>query len=507
MRKSGVLLSVSSLPSKYGIGCFDEAAYKFVDDLVEAKQTYWQILPLGITGYGDSPYQSFSTFAGNPYFISLDEFVKCGYLKEEDLPEADINSDYVDYSYLYENRYALLKKAYENSHITDNEDFKAYCKDNAWWLEDYALFMAIKASYDNQGWENWPLELRLRNDASLTEKRNELSDDINYHKFLQYYVWKQWYALKDYANSKGVEIIGDIPIYVAYDSSDVWGQPELFQLDPEVKPTAVAGVPPDGFSADGQLWGNPLYDWKKHKETGYAWWIQRIAYCKKAYDVVRIDHFRGFDEYFSIPYGDTTARNGHWEKGPGYDLFKTVEESLGKLNVIAEDLGYLTDTVKQMVADCGYPGMKVFEFAFDSRDSSGTSNYLPHNYTENTVVYTGTHDNETMIGWLKNILPEERQMLKDYLHYDGDDDTVLVDMSIDCIMASVSDKCIVPMQDYLKLDNTARMNKPNTLGNNWMWRLDKNSFNDSLKERMRNITEKQTVFKGDFLLIRVLNEL
>jgi len=441
MRKSGVLLSVSSLPSKYGIGCFDEAAYKFVDDLVEAKQTYWQILPLGITGYGDSPYQSFSTFAGNPYFISLDEFVKCGYLKEEDLPEADINSDYVDYSYLYENRYALLKKAYENSHITDNEDFKAYCKDNAWWLEDYALFMAIKASYDNQGWENWPLELRLRNDASLTEKRNELSDDINYHKFLQYYVWKQWYALKDYANSKGVEIIGDIPIYVAYDSSDVWGQPELFQLDPEVKPTAVAGVPPDGFSADGQLWGNPLYDWKKHKETGYAWWIQRIAYCKKAYDIVRIDHFRGFDEYFSIPYGDTTARNGHWEKGPGYDLFKTVEESLGKINVIAEDLGYLTDTVKQMVADCGYPGMKLFEFAFDSRDSSGTSNYLPHNYTENSVVYTGTHDNETMIGWLKNILPEERQMLKDYLHYDGDDDTVLVDMSIDCIMASVSDKC------------------------------------------------------------------
>lgn len=308
MRKSGVLLSVSSLPSKYGIGCFDEAAYKFVDDLVEAKQTYWQILPLGITGYGDSPYQSFSTFAGNPYFISLDEFVKCGYLKEEDLPEADINSDYVDYSYLYENRYALLKKAYENSHITENEDFKTYCKDNAWWLEDYALFMAIKASYDNQGWENWPLELRLRNDASLTKKRNELSDDINYHKFLQYYVWKQWYALKDYANSKGIEIIGDIPIYVAFDSSDVWGQPELFQLDPEVKPTAVAGVPPDGFSADGQLWGNPLYDWKKHKETGYAWWIQRIAYCKKAYDVVRIDHFRGFDEYFSIPYGDTTAR-------------------------------------------------------------------------------------------------------------------------------------------------------------------------------------------------------
>ena len=490
MRKSGVLLSISILPSKYGIGCFDEAAYKFVDDLAEAKQTYWQILPLGITGYGDSPYQSFSTFAGNPYFISLDEFVRRGYLDEEDLPDANVNSDKVDYEYLYENRYPLLRKAYDNSNIVEDADFQAYCEENKWWLDDYALFMAIKASYDNQGWEVWPRELRLRDEAALNAKRAELANEINYHKFLQFFVWTEWYALRAYANSKGVKIIGDIPIYVAFDSSDVWGQPELFQLDEDVKPTAVAGVPPDGFSATGQLWGNPLYDWKKHKETGYAWWIQRIAYCKKAYDVVRIDHFRGFDEYFSIPYGDETAVNGHWEKGPGYDLFKTVEESLGKLDVIAEDLGYLTDTVKEMVAQCGYPGMKVFEFAFDSRDSSGASNYLPHNYTENSVVYTGTHDNETMMGWFKNIHPEERQMLKDYLHTDCDDDATLVDMSIDCIMASKSDKCIIPMQDYLKLDNSARMNQPNTLGINWMWRLNANDFTDALKNRMREITEK-----------------
>lgn len=490
MRKSGILLPVSSLPSKYGIGCFDKAAYKFVDDLVEAKQTYWQILPLGITGYGDSPYQSFSTFAGNPYFISLDELVKLGYLSKEQLPEEDINSDYVDYEYLYKNRYTLLKTAYKNSHISENKDFKAYCNENNWWLDDYALFMAIKGTYDNQGWEVWPQNLRLRDEIVLNKKKEELADEINYHKFLQYCVWTQWYALKNYANSKGIEIIGDIPIYVAFDSSDVWCHPELFQLDPDVYPTAVAGVPPDGFSADGQLWGNPLYDWKKHKETGYAWWIQRIAYCKKAYDVVRIDHFRGFDEYFSIPYGDKTARNGHWEKGPGYDLFKTIEASLGKLNVIAEDLGYLTDTVKQMVADCGYPGMKVFEFAFDSRDSSGTSNYLPHNYTENSVVYTGTHDNETMMGWFKNIKPEERQMLKDYLHTDCDDDKTLLDMSIDCIMASKSDKCIIPIQDYLKLGNEARINQPNTLGHNWMWRLKKNDFSDELKHRMREITMK-----------------
>ena len=484
--KAGILCPISALPSSYGVGDFGKNAYTFVDQLKKSDVKIWQILPLNPLAYGNSPYQPYSSYAGDELYIDLEDLVNDGLLEKGELKTFNKQAETVEYEAVRAHKEDLLRLAYKRFEF--NDDFKQFVENNKW-VEGYALFRTFKLTNEGKPWTEWHEEYKEFPKHQSFELL-PFEKEINYQEFLQYYFFKQWYALKDYANSKGVEIIGDIPIYVAYDSSDVWGQPELFQLDPEVKPTAVAGVPPDGFSADGQLWGNPLYDWKKHKETGYAWWIQRIAYCKKAYDVVRIDHFRGFDEYFSIPYGDTTARNGHWEKGPGYDLFKTVEESLGKINVIAEDLGYLTDTVKQMVADCGYPGMKVFEFAFDSRDSSGTSNYLPHNYTENSVVYTGTHDNETMIGWLKNILPEERQTLKDYLHYDGDDDAVLVDMSIDCIMASVSDKCIVPMQDYLKLDNTARMNKPNTLGNNWMWRLDKNAFNDSLKERMRDITVK-----------------
>ena len=501
MRESGVLLPITALPSKYGIGCFDEEAYKFVDHLKQAKQSIWQILPLGITGYGDSPYQSFSTFAGNPYFISLDALVKKGWLSQEDLPKADIHSDYVDYEYIYYHRYPLLRKAYENSHIEEDADFNQYVKDNQSWLEDYALFMAIKAEYNDESWLNWPRELRLREEAALNEKRESLHHEMVYHEFLQYLFWKQWYALKAYANANGVKIIGDIPIYVAFDSSDVWANPELFQLDNDVKPTAVAGVPPDGFSADGQLWGNPLYDWPKHKETGYAWWISRIAYCKKAYDVVRIDHFRGFDEYFSIPYGDKTARNGHWEKGPGYDLFKSIEEQLGSLDVIAEDLGYLTDSVKKLVSDCGYPGMKIFEFAFDSRDSSGANAYLPHNYTENSVVYTGTHDNETMMGWFKSILPEEKQALKDYLHTDTTYDDVLLDKSIEMVFSSVSKLCVIPMQDYLYLDNRARMNQPNTLGDNWKWRMSKDDFNDELIKRMNYLSKKYNRNEGDSMTI------
>lgn len=490
MRKSGVLLPVSALPSHYGIGCFDEAAYRFVDDLSKAKQTYWQILPLGITGYGDSPYQSFSTFAGNPYFISLDDLVKRGWLKETDLPKASIHQDYVDYEYLWTHRYILLKKAYKHSDIAKSSDFQKYCDENKWWLDDYALFMAIKGEHGDKSWQTWDDALRLRDASALNQKRQELKDEITYHQFLQYMMWQQWYALKAYANKQGVQIVGDIPIYVAYDSSDVWGSPELFQLDEDVLPTAVAGVPPDGFSADGQLWGNPLYNWSKHKETGYEWWIKRIAYCMKAYDVVRIDHFRGFDEYFAIPYGDKTAKNGVWKKGPGAALFKAAEEKLGHLDVIAEDLGYLTDTVKEMLKVCGYPGMKLLQFAFDSRDSSGAINYLPDHYTPNSVVYTGTHDNETMMGWFNDIKPEEFQALKDYLHTDSNDHEVLLQQCIELIMGCVSDTCIIPMQDYLKLDNRARMNTPNTLGNNWMWRMSKDAMSDELIHEMRRLIEK-----------------
>lgn len=487
MRESGILLPISSLPSKYGIGCFDKEAYRFVDKLCQAKQTYWQILPLGITSYGDSPYQSYSTYAGNPYFISLDALVENGWLHDEDLPALQDNHS-VDYTYLYNHRYALLKKAYKQSNIQDNKDFIQYCEESSWWLDDYALFMAIKNKYEGKCWEFWSEELRLRMDNALKVVYGEVSDEVIYHKFLQYVFWKQWKELKAYANSKGVKIIGDIPIYIAFDSADVWANPELFQLDADVKPVAVAGCPPDGFSATGQLWGNPLYNWDKHRETGYAWWTSRMNYCREYYDVVRIDHFRGFDEYYSIPYGDDTAVNGHWEKGPGAALFKAIEDKLGKMNVIAEDLGYLTDTVKQMVIDTGYPGMKLLQFGFDSRDSSGAALYQPHNYIENSIVYTGTHDNETMMGWFGSILPEEKQQLKDYMNKYPDSDEVLLDDCIELIMACVSKICIVPMQDWLKLGNEARINIPSTTGCNWKWRMGINDFNDDLIKHIAEVT-------------------
>lgn len=487
MRTSGILLPISSLPSPYGIGCFDKEAYAFVDQLQKAKQTYWQILPLGITSYGDSPYQSFSTYAGNPYFIDLNQLVEKGWLEKEDLVEPTTSAAYVDYSFIYTTRYPLLRKAFLNSNIADNKDFQEWCKQEAWWLDDYTLFMAIKKNYGNQSWDTWPKDLRLRNPKALDKMRNDLEDEILFNQFIQYEVWTQWNQLKAYANAHEVQIIGDIPIYVAFDSCDVWANPQLFQLDENLNPTAVAGCPPDGFSADGQLWGNPLYNWPIHKQTGYQWWINRMAYCKDHYDVVRIDHFRGFDEYFSIPFGDSNARRGHWEKGPGYELFKSIEDELGKMNVIAEDLGYLTESVKQMVADCGYPGMKVLQFAFDSRDSSGASAYLPHNYTENTVVYTGTHDNETMMGWFNSITSQEMQDLKNYLNTQTNQHEELLDLCISLIMHSVSNMCIIPMQDLLKLDNSSRLNIPNTLGVNWKWRMT-SLMDESLIEKLKQIT-------------------
>jgi 4-alpha-glucanotransferase len=488
MRESGVLLPISALPSNYGIGCFDQAAYQFIDFLSKAKQTYWQILPLGITGYGDSPYQSFSTYAGNPYFISLDELCENGWISEEDLPEKDIHKEEVDYAYLYEHRYKLLRKAYENSHIENDEGFISYSKKNAWWLDDYALFMAIKSQYENKSWLFWPQDIRSRDENVLAKKREELSYEMNYHRFMQYIFWTQWYRLKEYAHKMNVAIIGDIPIYVAFDSSDVWSHPELFQLDEDVKPEAVAGVPPDGFSATGQLWGNPLYRWNVHEKTNYEWWIARMAYARDAYDVVRIDHFRGFDEYYSIPYGDETAVNGHWEKGPGLALFKAIESKLGKMNVIAEDLGYLTDSVKQLVKDCQYPGMKILQFAFDSRDSSGANSYLPHNYIENSVVYTGTHDNETMMGWFDSILPIEKKALKEYLKIESDSHEEWLDACLALVFSSVSRMCIIPLQDYLMKDNSARMNTPNTLGGNWMWRVLQEELTEALNEKMKTLT-------------------
>ena len=485
-RKCGVLLPVSSLPGKYGIGCFSKEAYDFVDDLCEAGQSCWQILPLGPTGYGDSPYQSFSTFAGNPYFISLEDLIEEGVLTKRECSAQDMGKDpsSIDYAKLYKNRYKLLRKAYERSDISNNPAFRTFMEKEGWWVADYALFMAGKGRFKNAPWTEWAPDIRLRWQNALDYYRRELYFDIEFQEYMQFKFYEQWAKLKAYANAKGISIIGDIPIYVAMDSADTWANPHLFKLDERNVPTEVAGCPPDGFAATGQLWGNPLYRWDVHKRTGYEWWLRRIAHCFSMYDVVRIDHFRGFDEYYAIPYGDSTAENGWWEKGPGIDLFRAVSSKLGEKQIIAEDLGYMTDSVRQLVKDSGYPNMKVIEFAFDSRDTGAASDYLPHNYDLNCVVYTGTHDNETLAGWIKDIKEEERQMIREYVNDpDGSDEKLCEDL-LCLVLGSVAPLAVVPIQDYLGLDNSARINHPSTLGTNWKWRLTKGQFDKKLRQRM-----------------------
>ncbi len=468
MRRSGILMPIFSLPSAYGIGTLSKEAYQFVDFLKAAGQSYWQILPLGPTGYGDSPYQSFSTFAGNPYFIDPDDLVERGYLTKADCKKYDatVNPEYIEYDKVYETRFALLRKAYEKSNIQNDSAFKTFVKEQKLWLEDYALFMAVKGKMNNVGYDEWPDDIRLRKSAALKKYREELAEEILFYEFQQYMFHLQWTALKKYANDNGVQIVGDIPIYVAFDSADSWSNPKLFQFDKDGKPIGVAGCPPDAFSATGQLWGNPLYDWPYHKETGFAWWLARIEYCFQLYDVVRIDHFRGFDEYYAIPYGNPTAEFGKWEKGPGYDLFKAMKEKLGNKQVIAEDLGFLTPSVLKLVKKTGFPGMKILQFAFDSREDS---DYLPHNYTSNSVVYTGTHDNDTTLGWFASIPAKDRAFAKRYLDIHS---KKRVEMNfVRSAMASVSDTCIIPMQDYLGIGGEGRINVPSTLGTNWKWRM------------------------------------
>ena len=492
-RYAGVLLPVTSLPSKYGIGCFDQAAYDFVDWLQKAGQRYWQILPLGATSYGssdDSPYQAYSAFAGNPYLISLDALVEEGVLTREECDGVSFgdNPAKVDFDKLHEHRFALLRKAYERSHIHTNPDYQKFVAENNWWLSDYALFMAVKDRFDGAAWTRWAEDIRLRWGNAMDYYRRELYFDIEFQQYLQYQFYRQWNQLKTYANERGIQLIGDIPIYVSMDSADAWAHPKLFQLDRDNVPLAVAGCPPDGFSADGQLWGNPLYRWDYHRETGYQWWISRLAHCFRLYDVVRIDHFRGFDEYYSIPYGENSAVNGHWEKGPGIDLFRKVEQALGWKQVIAEDLGYVTDSVRRLVQESGFPGMKVLEFAFDSRDSGCANDYLPHNYTENSVAYTGTHDNETLAGWWKSITPEEQKMVRDYLCDQYTPQSKLGKSLIGLILRSRSALCVIPMQDYMGLDNRSRINKPSTVGTNWKWRLTESDLTEDLKQEIRGMT-------------------
>ncbi len=485
MRRSGVLLPISSIPSQYGIGTFSKEAYKFIDFLEEAGQTLWQILPLGPTGYGDSPYQSFSTFAGNPYYIDLEEFIELGFITKADCDAVNFGSgNSVDYEKIFFGRFPLLRKAFENSKIAADPKFQKFITDNAYWLDDYALYMAIKDSLNGESWISWEEPIKRRDRKVLEICKKEYTEDILFYQFQQYYFSKQWTKLKAYANKKGIQIVGDIPIYVAFDGSDTWANPELFQLKPDGEPIAVAGCPPDAFSPTGQLWGNPLYNWEYHTETKFDWWMKRIAYCFELYDVVRIDHFRGFDEYYSIPYGEPTAENGEWQQGPGMAIFDTMKKVLGDKPVIAEDLGFLTDSVLELVANTGYPGMKILQFAFDTREDS---DYLPHNYSRNCVVYTGTHDNDTTVNWYDTLAKADQAFALEYIGITEKDNVCksLIRMAL----SSVADTAIIPMQDYLELGKEARFNTPSTLGENWKWRLDEKDITKKLAKEIHSLTK------------------
>ena len=489
MRESGILMPVSSLPGPYGIGCFGAEALKFVDFLAAAGQHIWQLLPLSPTGYGDSPYQSCSAFAGNPYFIDLDALKADGLLTAAQLKAEPWGTDplSVDYGTLYTSRYKVLRAAYAAwrekyagrfgcAHYYP-DDYYAFTLTNESWLNDYAMYMALKTANGMKSWAEWPREYRLRDAGALAEFAAGQEEEIGFWKFLQYEFAVQWKKVKDYANEKGIKILGDIPIYVSADSVDAWVGGELFELDAQGGFARVAGCPPDYFSADGQLWGNPLYNWPYHKQTGYAWWVRRVRHALGIYDLLRIDHFRGFDTYWAIPAGSSTARTGKWENGPGMDLFRALEAALGKLPIIAEDLGDLVPSVRKLLADSTFPGMKVLQFAF----GGGDNEYLPHNHVKNSVVYPGTHDNTTLTDWWVNAAPaKEKANAAAYLHLTPCKPTakevaaVRTDAArtalLRAALGSVADRAIIPMADWLGLGAEAHLNTPGKLGGNWAWR-------------------------------------
>lgn len=471
---SGILLHISSLPSKYGIGTLGKEAYRFVDFLCESGQKYWQVLPLGPTGFGNSPYQSFSCFAGNEYFIDLELLCDEGLLNSPDLSRLQpLRSDIVDYGRLYDTRFNILKKAYNNFKVQTPDDYAEFCEKNRYWLEDYAAFMAFKS-----------VGRSCRNDAALNAFKSNSHDTVEFFKAMQYLFYKQWFLLKRYANAKGIFIIGDLPIYAALDSADVWSEPSQFLLDDELNPVCVAGCPPDCFSEDGQVWGNPIYNWKYMKNDGYRWWISRIKHSCKLFDVIRIDHFKGFDEYYCIPFGDTTAANGHWEEGPGIELFNEISRHL-KPKIIAEDLGTITPSVRQLLASTGFPGMKVLQFAFETDLGNP---YLPHNYPENCVAYTGTHDNDTVLGWFDSAPKKQVEFAVKYLGLTEQEGFNWGMMR--ALWKSPADTVIVTMQDLLSLKSEARMNLPSTLGNNWSWRLIPEQISPSLSSKLLALMKK-----------------
>jgi 4-alpha-glucanotransferase len=486
-RRSGILLSVSSLPSKYGIGTLGKAAFRFADFLKSAGQRCWQMLPLGPTGYGDSPYSSFSTFAGNPYFIDLECLCEDGLLNERELDAIDWGTDprRVDYGKIYANRWAVLQKACDNGWVRDREAVAAFEAENRLWLPDYALFMALKKYFGMAPWTEWPDErIRLRDPESIRCYSELLRDDIALFTYVQFLFFRQWKVLRDYTRSAGLELIGDLPIYVALDSADVWAAPKNFQLDERNMPTAVAGVPPDYFSEDGQLWGNPLYHWEYMKRDGYGWWIRRMDGARRLYDTIRIDHFRGFESYWSVPVDAETAKAGKWVKGPGMGFVGILRDWFADTSIIAEDLGFMTPEVKKLLADSGFPGMKVLEFAFDSREPS---NYLPHTYERRCVCYVGTHDNETVTEWRGTADPEDIAYAVRYLGLNAEEG-----FNWGVIrggMGSVADLFVVQMQDCLNLGADCRMNTPGTALGNWRWRLLPGEADDALAEKLRDYTQ------------------
>ena len=498
-RQSGVLMHISSLPGKYGIGSFGQSAYDFVDFLVRTKQRYWQILPLGTTSYGDSPYQSFSAFAGNTYFIDFDILIEEGLLDEADVKGADFGDDprKVDYAKIFDARRPIMEKAAARFLKADDlSDYESFVEQNAAWLEVFAEYMAIKEHFDNLAWTEWPDEaIRRREAASLASYREKLADKLTYHRVTQYLFFKQWLRLKAYANEHHIEIVGDMPIYVAADSADVWAQPHFFKTDAVGKPTCVAGCPPDEFSETGQLWGNPIYDWEAMDKDGYAWWIERLRESFKIYDIVRIDHFRGFESYWEVPAGSETSASGKWVKGPDYKLFAAVKEALGDLNIIAEDLGFMTDEVIELRERTGFPGMKILQFAFNPDDESIDS---PHLAPNNSVMYTGTHDNNTVLGWYKDEIDDAtRQYMAQYTNR-KEYETVPHAM-LRTIFASVSFMAIATMQDLLELDSAARMNYPSTIGGNWTWRMTAEELNPIVEGELYSLTKTYRRMNTDLI--------
>lgn len=490
MRCAGVLMPITSLPSPWGVGTMGAEARAFVDFLAGSGVSVWQVLPVVPTSYGDSPYQSFSTYAGNPYLIDLDDLAKAGLLEHDEYCARSWGQDAerVDYGALYAERFEVLRLATQRLVQTGNKELERFCRREQAWLDDYALFMALKERHGGSSWDTWEESLKRRDERALEMARSTLADDILFWKAVQYLFFEQWERLHAYAREAGIRIMGDLPFYVAQDSADVWAHPDQFQLDEDLRPIEIAGVPPDGFSAIGQLWGNPLFAWERMKTTGYAWWFDRIAFQLDLYDILRIDHFRGFDSFFAIPADATTAADGVWRKGPGIEFFHLLKQRLGSCEIVAEDLGYLTPSVRKLLANTGFPGMKVLEFAFDTRDSeAGDETYLPFAYPANSVAYVGTHDNDTALGWIASAPAADVTAAREYLHLDRKEGEAWGMMR--GIWASASELAIVQIQDLLELGSEARINTPSTLGGNWEWRARPGFASESLKQRLRHQLE------------------